>query len=801
MDYLSRLPIECLEQIIHYLVLTYFRSRHPLVSLCQVNKHISTIATPFMYRNTLQVLGRVSINEKKRQRSRILLQTLISNIPTSHLHPALLLGLGIENNTINAAGCNNNIGASLPYPTRLNILRLTYHLNLMLMKYADYDAQGNERDLTTAELDYIHGQEFLDMYLADRKDATCLQDSHSKDRLLCYYHNIIYREAIWSLAEPILEQLETLTIVLSDLDRYHKSVSRLAKLEHLYVTFDMVFDCECCTDTPEAEPRRQRHEETLGLLVQFVKDLIKHFPGQLKSFNGYDSGYWKERQFYPRAITDEIYRIIPAYYKPVVIEAGNWGKISVHLSTIDFGRVFSLRWFPPNIDIQHLLQRCRSLGSINVHSLVPKCFDWALQEKKDMERAGQGHGQAHTTTTGVNSTFAITRSRHHNILSDTSTQPAWSKYGLVKIQDLYLQEYWAPSRDLDTIAIAFSQYLKVINIKNIQADDHVQMIHIGHSWNDMPSLRYIRLITQSAHLRIAMDPHLIAQCPSLKTFKIKDQTFEYSCQDITPCLPAHLPHLTFLYLKGWNALTFNPATLESAKNLTDINLHMARPNGYCFIPPVNELDGSVGAESDGRYDELHSMAHNIVRPTWTWDWHLPNLTELTLSSEFAYRFEFRMLQGCPSLEIMRLHMRTIEGHHIRLISEADLFIPGSGDDDEVREERIVAPNLRKLYMNGRWMIGSPSVLQQLLGGMFPKLERLVARGWDGVTVRSMVEAIRTTAGHIRMVRTDLGGPLEEEEVEMRMCRRSCIQMKTRAFLRNRVFFSGVEYVLRDDGVH
>ncbi|KAK3824072.1 MAG: hypothetical protein J3R72DRAFT_528837 [Linnemannia gamsii] len=35
-------------------------------------------------------------------------------------------------------------------------------------------------------------------------------------------------------------------------------------------------------------------------------------------------------------------------------------------------------------------------------------------------------------------------------------------------------------------------------------------------------------------------------------------------------------------------------------------------------------------------------------PRWSWDWHLPHLETLELTSEFAQRFQHRVLHGCPS---------------------------------------------------------------------------------------------------------------------------------------------------------
>ncbi|KAK3808077.1 MAG: hypothetical protein J3R72DRAFT_481118 [Linnemannia gamsii] len=738
MGSLSQLPIECMERIIHYIISALKnRQCHFLASLCQVNKRFCHITTRFLYQNT-------SLQMKDRQ-SRQLLQTLISNIPTHTLHPAVILGLGIVincNDAYNSDSNNNNI--SLPSPSGLNHLYLTRCLDFKPIKYTGYDAQGINRDYTTTEMDYINSQEFLDMYLTDRKDANCLKEPHSQDRLLCYYPNAVYREAIWSLAEPIFEQLERLTFVLSDLRRYHNNVDRLEKLEYLSVNFDLVFYCKCCPDTPEAEPWRQRKEETLRLLLQFVKDHVKIFPGRLKVVNTFRTDYWAQS--------------CPG-------------------------------------------TRCRGINGIDVHSLVRGCFDWAAREKKDLEIFSQGQGQGQDrgrfAASGSSNSF-ITRIRHQSIFSEipSPSQPAWSKYGLANLRYIRLQEYRIPSRDLGTIATAFSHSLIYIHIRNILVPNDAQMmhIHLGRDWPNMPLFTHLELQTRIHQNRIALDPRLFARCPSMRFINIKDETFEYSKQEIVLWLPADLPEVKTVCLRGWSSLSLNPTTLHSTKKLRNLKLTLTRPDGYCYIPPADELDEPIRAEDGGRDDEYYGVLDSFLRPKWSWDWHLPELRKLDLTSEFAYRFEFKMLHGCPNLEILRLHMRTTEGLHTRVVSESHLFVSGVGG----LPERIVSPKLKKLYMNGCWVIHDPSVLSQFLGGMFPKLERLVARGWDGVTVGSFVKAIRTTAGHIRMVRTDLVGSSEEEAVELGLSRRSYVGMKTKVFLRTRLFCSGVDFESGED---
>ncbi|KAG0276262.1 hypothetical protein BGZ96_003393, partial [Linnemannia gamsii] len=72
---------------------------------------------------------------------------------------------------------------------------------------------------------------------------------------------------------------------------------------------------------------------------------------------------------------------------------------------------------------------------------------------------------------------------------------------------------------------------------------------------------------------------------------------------------------------------------------------------------------------------------------------------------------------------------------------------------EGTHDRIVAPKLRKLHMHGRWAFQDQNVMAEFVGGMFPKLQRLTARAWSGVSIGSFVNAIRTTAGYIEGITT------------------------------------------------
>lgn len=806
MDPLSRLPVECLEQILRCIAgMDVTKSRPTLFALCRVNRTISRVATLFLYQDPFHLLK--DYNKRYDIRgclARSLLATLLTSIPVAQLHPALRLDMDLVINPDHAPDTDIFSPSLLLSPGCINHVRLLRHFNVGTYTFLEYVDGGMEpKDYSPAELDYIHGQEFLNMYLIDRKDATCLKDSQSKEQLMLYYPNVLYREATWSLAEPILEQLKSLSFLLSDIRRYIQMVDRLGRLERVEVILDMVFDCECCDGIDDnnilQHARRQRKKESFQDLVQFVKEHIKHVPGRLKTVTTPSSGFWDEiSQSCPKDVEHEIYALLPLQYVPTEISATNWWKVKAHLETIDLGRIWRIGWLPLSggVDCQEVLQRCRTLKQFNVQSLPRRSFDWAVQEKKDLERLG--HGLASTTTDATITTVVrptIFRSavgrKQQDILSDNTPpppQPAYMIHGLVKLEGVTLQECRMPSRDLDAVAFAFSQSLRILSIDALHAPENVYTIHFGQDWVTMHALFRLELQLAQTHratYRLELDTLLYTHCPSLKIIRVKDETFEYSCQDVIPCLPANLK-LTEMYLRGWSALTFHPTAFQWSKELLVLKLSMPRREGYCFIPPVRELETSYGLGP-------HAVSETIAtRPRWMWDWYLPRLIDISLTSEFAYLFEFRMLHGCPKLETLRLHMRTVDELHTRTISEADLFVLGA---DGV-QERIVASQLRKVYMNGRWIFESMSVLSQFLGQMFPAVERLTARGWGGVSVGSLAEVLRTTAGHVGMVRTDLDCLSVEEGKEVGVVPRSSVRMKkSEKVLANRLFCSGREFII------
>jgi len=160
------------------------------------------------------------------------------------------------------------------------------------------------------------------------------------------------------------------------------------------------------------------------------------------------------------------------------------------------------------------------------------------------------------------------------------------------------------------------------------------------------------------------------------------------------------------------------------------------------IPPIDELNISYGLhiEPAEGYE-----AGGLLDPIMLVRLHL-----FCLRSEFAYRFEFGMLQGCPSIAYLELDMLTGGSRHPRALTRADLFATSSNTDITTGEDpstepptqqrRIVAPNMTRLRMTGQRVMDD-ALLTELLTGMFPNLRYFMEKGWSKIILQEVITSI------------------------------------------------------------
>ncbi|KAG0287192.1 hypothetical protein BGZ96_008871 [Linnemannia gamsii] len=173
-------------------------------------------------------------------------------------------------------------------------------------------------------LDFIHKDDFMDKCRRIHVPSAVLANMDVLEK-------IFPKEVVWSLAYPILEQLESLVISVGDIGRYAAVVGRLRRLRRVRFYMDEVFDYNGLEDEYDPDDIRGSGEEDRNVimltLVQFVVEHTRLFKGCLNvvqfSSSGEDNTFFEEASV-PWETQLAILRVLPAPYKPKWLRNDNW---------------------------------------------------------------------------------------------------------------------------------------------------------------------------------------------------------------------------------------------------------------------------------------------------------------------------------------------------------------------------------------------------------------------------------------------------------------------------------------------
>lgn len=810
MDPLSRLPVECLQHILHFISLDTYdnNNKRALHALICTNKHLALITLPYLYSHPFQYTTHTrtypvegGIEPSSVRLTRMLLLLLLSTTKggayfsqlSTPVRLAYELGNGtpeIPSTTTATATSTTTTSTSTNTTTiTTNAATTTCNTTAFSLDYmaqlrhldVEWTATGNYHTAPkikpTADLfNFMEGDVYEHMMAFDRLlEAWAYGNGIGSVRVWCLWP-ILRREVTWAIAGPILEQLQSLVIPVSDIGKYRGAIGRLLNLEQVRFSLDEPFDYgeEYNSDlTPEFVAITQRRKaDAMAAMVAFVKEHTQLFPNRLlfvTCTNGVVFNF--EEQECPEETLFEIARLLPPLPPPFYLNEHNWIRFTIAPLRIDLGAVESVVfpmepqswWYRMVRENREFLRRCRRLRTLEMVTLGRGSFRWAVQERQDLDRLGRNVA-LDTTTAAV---AAIT---NNNSLAQQQESQRQVARILIPIQSVTISEHTTLFADeINDIAIGFSQTLECFTIKasnNTGPPFHLErVIHVGTGWVNLPVLTSLNLNTGNANL--VLDRHIWEHCSSLVELIIIEPTTRYRCQDIVPCLPGHPSNLETLWLQGSSALAFDPATLDSTPKLITLRIYTGNGNdSQFFIPPVQELERSYGTQSvDGQDKEgdeeggegdasfqtgTGGTTDVILRPRWTWNWDLPVLTYAKFTAEFAYRFQFRMLQKCPRLEVLRLDITSMDEPeaHTRVLSRADLFVSispsassGSYSSSIQNDECIVAPCIDMLDFRGHWVIDD-SLLPEFLAGMFPRLEYFNEKTFGGISLLGLLKVMR-----------------------------------------------------------
>ncbi|KAF9911500.1 hypothetical protein EC991_003302 [Linnemannia zychae] len=285
------------------------------------------------------------------------------------------------------------------------------HLDLDCMSSGDNRASHNIK-ISPSLRAYIQGSEYKKMCALDQTLEALLDNEGCHNVLVWCLWPVLRREVTWIIARPILEQLRSLAIPVSDITRYFGAIDRLGHLEHVRFLLDELFDYG---DEYEADmsdefvvTTQRRKAESMAAICEFVKEHTRLFKGQLKEVtctNGLESNFLEQRCSEETLV--EIAHLLPTLPRPLYLDRRNWVRFIVKHQKVDLGAVKKVvfpeeqnSWWLRTISKEReFLQRCRSLQKIKMFALGQGSFRWAVQEKRDLDRLRAADTASSASTT------------------------------------------------------------------------------------------------------------------------------------------------------------------------------------------------------------------------------------------------------------------------------------------------------------------------------------------------------------------------------------------------------------------
>ncbi|KAK3810541.1 MAG: hypothetical protein J3R72DRAFT_428164 [Linnemannia gamsii] len=645
------LPLECLQMIIRQLA--YDGDTNTLPRLLRTNKHVYLATLPILYKDPFQVLSvnRIVARDVTPRLSKLIKLILCSNpdAPVSDL--------------LRAAFLQDPAEPKDP-PSALETTTIPYHSLLTSVGIQPYSPLLAKvfQSANTSFGDYLERCE-----LAERFVLEGIFDKHmsgASEAMSYVASQELCKDLTWALCANA-ERIRSLVIPISDVTRYLSIVGRFELLAEVTFVLDKDIREERLlerrtTPTEQDFLSRLRAERTQHLeeMVLFVQEHRRLHPNVLATGRCIKES--RSIMDCPEEYQLRLLQSLPPLINPRSLDHNNWNQFIAKAqdTNLSFVKSFEpstpgdalLRLFPvPELS----LHRCRTLEHFKSTTINEGVFRWAVDERKQ-----------------YNAEIAAGRLPQH---------------ALVPLRSFVVRDGQPfAGYQINDAAFAFGSTLESIEISGkwrqlcSDKDGPDSTIDGDESFWFLPRLSklkvYVEMETDDTYLHL--HPEFLSRCPRLVTVDLCERLDEYNQSSVHYWKPAVLPHLRTLYLQGTPAVSFHPDTLKNTPELVELRLGTSRnyPGSICIPPPEQLIDIEHGEPSDTNPLELSKPSPSP--PLWTWDWELPKLTNLTLVAEFAYRFQFRMLQGTPNLKRFVCDIRTSSGLHKQTLRLEDLLSPG-----------------------------------------------------------------------------------------------------------------------------
>ncbi|KAK3824159.1 MAG: hypothetical protein JOS17DRAFT_270083 [Linnemannia elongata] len=766
------LPLECLQIIIRYIAQDR-KLAHLLPRLLRVNKYVCNATLPILYENPFKnIYFRYKLpppRPKTVERAfwRLTLTLILSIPPDDHNSPLLT-------DMLRAA----YLPPRIPTPNAHRVFIPYYSFVTDLVIISGY--RGPPRD----DAVLFHGsiltlipnfnKQLNDPQVREILATSAQPGGHFRSASTIEYTKaaglVLRKDFTWLLCSLNAEHIQSVVIPLSDISRYHSLVGRFKVLSSVTFFIDLRLQLngeERSRLSPqELETLKRQLKERvrdLNEMVRFIQELRQCHPHVLTTASCPTPG--TSRDSCPEEYNFQLLQCLPPLNSPTVIKETNWLQLIAKIQETDLShvKVFFQHW--SFWGVNHLerlrrqepfLNRCRSLGSIEITLWSEDLFKWAVAERREAMA---------------------------EIAAGRTPKKPLVPLRLAKINC----ESHSDGCPIDDVMIGFSETLESLDVTShfirgsvAPSDNDLPDFRIGRvgitRYCDFPHLTRLTIATSNHFLR--MDPTFLSRLPSVQCLIAKDRRRIYSIEEVSywSPAPATLPRLAHIALDGTPAISFHPDTLLHTPNLVHLSLGLSiRISSHTFIPPVEDLNVNGGLEQEQEHEEgaevstpaaptPSTIPQQPKRPAWSWDWALSKLEVLTLNSTFAYEFQFRMLEKTPRLGTLFLNIKTQVRQHPRTIHLRDLPLtpntvttttsalispPTTGAVIENVQKREKAridqqqqqqqqhslqdheyaslPLLRDLYLIGDWSMDD-TVLAVLFGKVAPSITDLAMTG-------------------------------------------------------------------------
>ncbi|KAF9352560.1 hypothetical protein BGX34_012096 [Mortierella sp. NVP85] len=530
----------------------------------------------------------------------------------------------------------------------------------------------------------------------------------------------IKRQLTWTLCQVYSESVQELSIPSTNLERYTTHIDRFRSLSKVIFTLEKIIRFSDSLDRGPSQRYTEQEWERNHLfrsMVHFVQMHTVVHSGVLRHVVLPDSYHIPGIPHYPvDDIKFEMLTLLPPPQAPRTITNHNWCEIVARLPDVNLNHVESicLQHFGGTVSAEKtlellsrrppLLPRCRALKHLEMESLGPNMFHWAVLEKeRQQESVVDQHGGS-------------SQNEHQSDPVPLRT---------IKLIHRTPSE---PVQVLNDAAFAFSDSLEVLNVRDYWDTQRAASTDLGtapvvvhgRDWT-LRHLRDLHFMTFYSQLHFDMDA--LHRFYALERLHLGDMITTYNHRDLRSWPSVSLPCLKGLVLHGSPALFFNTGSLHRSSSLKQLHLSMSDLNGLYYIPSHDDLECDE-ADSQDSLDSSDTLIGD--RPQLTWDWDLAELRELDLRAVFAFTFDFQWLQHLPNIQSVILNSDSTDGIlHVRRIKMQDLLKrpdqPYRGPD--ALDQYFASPKLKQIVLHGHWKI-SAKVLKVLCLAVAPNLHEI-----------------------------------------------------------------------------